>query len=73
MELDINTGRVIVVGAGHSGGAFALTLRKLGFAGAVTVVGDEPEHPYERPTLSKSMLVDPHAQPVFLAEAPRWY
>jgi len=72
MGLDIGSGRVVVVGAGHSGGAFALTLRKLGFAGAITLVGEETEHPYERPALSKSMLIDGQAQPVFLAEAPRW-
>jgi len=72
MELDASAGSVVVVGAGHSGGAFALTLRKLGFAGAVTVIGEEAEHPYERPALSKAMLVNHEAQPVFLADAPRW-
>ncbi len=72
MKLDAKTGRVVVVGAGHSGGSLALGLRKLGFAGAITVVGDEPDPPYERPALSKSMLVDPHAQPVFLADEARW-
>ncbi len=72
MELDPSTGRVVIVGAGHAGGAFALALRKLGFAGTVTVVGEETERPYERPALSKSMLVDHAAQPTFLADASRW-
>lgn len=72
MEPDTSTRRVVVVGAGHSGGTFALTLRKLGFAGAIMVVGEETEHPYERPALSKAMLLDHQAQPVFLADAARW-
>lgn len=72
MELDTSTGRVVVVGAGHSGGTFALMLRKLGFAGTITILGDEAEHPYERPALSKSMLVNHQAQPTFLADASRW-
>lgn len=67
MELDVVTGRVVVVGAGHSGEAFALTLRKLGVEGAPTAVGDE----HERPALSKSMPVDDQATPVFLAATAR--
>jgi len=31
----------------------AIALRQMGFAGSVTVIGNEPELPYERPPLSK--------------------
>jgi 3-phenylpropionate/trans-cinnamate dioxygenase ferredoxin reductase subunit len=44
---------VVIVGAGHAGAQCALALRQQGFEGTVTVIGREPEHPYERPPLSK--------------------
>ncbi|MEI4271197.1 FAD-dependent oxidoreductase [Klenkia sp. LSe6-5] len=48
--------RVVVVGAGHGGVQVAASLREGGFAGAVTVVGDEAALPYQRPPLSKEHL-----------------
>ena len=44
---------VIIVGAGHGGAQAAIALRQNGFEGNVTVIGREPEYPYERPPLSK--------------------
>ncbi|MBO9726957.1 MAG: FAD-dependent oxidoreductase, partial [Novosphingobium sp.] len=44
---------VVIVGAGHGGAQCALALRQNGFAGTITVIGREPEYPYERPPLSK--------------------
>ncbi|WP_260928272.1 NAD(P)/FAD-dependent oxidoreductase [Novosphingobium sp. 9] len=44
---------VIIVGAGHGGAQCAIALRQNGFSGSVTVIGREPEYPYERPPLSK--------------------
>ena len=44
---------VVIVGAGHAGAQCALALRQNGFTGTVTVIGREPEYPYERPPLSK--------------------
>jgi len=48
--------RVVVVGGGLAGGTAAFALREAGFSGSVTVVADEPRHPYERPGLSKGYL-----------------
>jgi 3-phenylpropionate/trans-cinnamate dioxygenase ferredoxin reductase subunit len=48
--------RVVVVGAGLAGHRSAAALRRLGFAGELTVVGDEPHLPYDRPPLSKQVL-----------------
>jgi NADPH-dependent 2,4-dienoyl-CoA reductase/sulfur reductase-like enzyme len=48
--------RVVVVGAGLAGSRCAQTLRAEGFDGAITLVGDEPYPPYERPALSKEFL-----------------
>jgi cation diffusion facilitator CzcD-associated flavoprotein CzcO len=48
---------VVIVGAGQAGGWAAHTLRKEGFGGSITLVGDESWQPYERPPLSKSILM----------------
>ena len=48
--------RVVVVGAGHGGFQVAASLRQNGFDGAVTLIGDEPQLPYQRPPLSKDYL-----------------
>jgi 3-phenylpropionate/trans-cinnamate dioxygenase ferredoxin reductase subunit len=47
---------VTIVGASLAGLHAALTLRKEGFEGRVTVIGDEPHEPYDRPPLSKQVL-----------------
>lgn len=47
---------ILIVGAGQAGAQAAISLRQLGFAGNVTVVGEEPDLPYERPPLSKEYL-----------------
>lgn len=47
---------MVIIGAGECGGRAALTLRDLGYDGPVTLVGDEPHLPYERPPLSKEAM-----------------
>ena len=47
---------VVIVGAGHGGAQAAIALRQAGVAGTITIVGEEPEPPYERPPLSKEYL-----------------
>jgi 3-phenylpropionate/trans-cinnamate dioxygenase ferredoxin reductase component len=46
----------VIVGAGLAGAKAAETLRQEGFDGRLTLIGDEPERPYERPPLSKDYL-----------------
>jgi NADPH-dependent 2,4-dienoyl-CoA reductase/sulfur reductase-like enzyme len=48
--------KVLIVGAGLAGARCAETLRAEGFDGAITLVGEEPVAPYERPALSKELL-----------------
>ena len=49
----MNAADVVIVGAGHAGAQAAIALRQNGFSGTVTMIGREPEPPYERPPLSK--------------------
>ena len=51
------TAGMLIVGAGECGARAALTLRERGYDGPVTLVGDEPHLPYERPPLSKDAMV----------------
>lgn len=48
---------IVVVGAGQAGGWAARTLRGEGFDGRIVLVGEEPYPPYERPPLSKGVLL----------------
>ena len=50
------TERVVIVGAGQAGAQVAISLRQLGFAGDIVLLGDEPAPPYQRPPLSKAYL-----------------
>jgi 3-phenylpropionate/trans-cinnamate dioxygenase ferredoxin reductase component len=50
-------GDVVIVGAGQAGAALAAKLRALGHDAAITVIGDEPAPPYQRPPLSKAYLL----------------
>ncbi len=52
----MNRSDVVIVGAGHGGAHAAIALRQNGFEGSITVIGREPEFPYERPPLSKEYL-----------------
>lgn len=49
--------RVVVIGAGQAGCSLVAKLRELGHTGDITLVGDEPEPPYQRPPLSKKYLL----------------
>jgi len=47
---------VVIVGAGQAGAQAAASLRQSGYAGPVTIVGEEAHPPYQRPPLSKAYL-----------------
>lgn len=49
-------GRVVIVGASLAGLRAAEALRDRGFAGHLTIIGDEQYEPYDRPPLSKQVL-----------------
>ncbi|HEX6016107.1 MAG TPA: NAD(P)/FAD-dependent oxidoreductase, partial [Geminicoccaceae bacterium] len=50
------SGRIVIAGAGLAGLRAAETLREEGFRGHLTIIGDEPYEPYDRPALSKQVL-----------------
>jgi NADPH-dependent 2,4-dienoyl-CoA reductase/sulfur reductase-like enzyme len=50
-------GRIAIVGASLAGLRAAETLRREGFVGHLTIVGDEPYEPYDRPPLSKQVML----------------
>ncbi|MEV0493333.1 NAD(P)/FAD-dependent oxidoreductase [Streptomyces atratus] len=57
MTGDLREGRIVIVGASLAGLRAAETLREEGFTGSLTVVGDEACPPYDRPPLSKQVLL----------------
>jgi 3-phenylpropionate/trans-cinnamate dioxygenase ferredoxin reductase component len=50
------TGRIVIAGASLGGLRAAEQVRAAGWTGAITVIGDEPHMPYNRPPLSKEVL-----------------
>lgn len=49
--------KVIVVGAGQAGSSFVAKLCNSDFKGKITLIGEEPVPPYQRPPLSKAYLL----------------
>lgn len=47
---------MVIVGAGEAGARAAAALREGGYDGPVTLIGEEPHGPYERPPLSKAVM-----------------
>lgn len=61
----------VIVGAGECGARAAWTLREKGFDGDITLIGNEPHAPYERPPLSKAALGDGQ-HPKYVADEQRY-
>jgi NADPH-dependent 2,4-dienoyl-CoA reductase/sulfur reductase-like enzyme len=63
----------VIVGGGLAGAKAAETLRAEGFSGRVILVGDERDHPYERPPLSKGYLAGKEARESVFVHETAWY
>jgi len=62
---------VVIVGAGQAGLQTALRLRARGHEGSITLIGEEPYPPYQRPPLSKAYLKgEADEERLFLRPAP---
>jgi 3-phenylpropionate/trans-cinnamate dioxygenase ferredoxin reductase subunit len=64
---------ILIVGAGHAGGRAAQALRAAGFAGRVLLIGEEKYPPYERPPLSKELIVTDAGLEKARLHDPAWY
>src|SRR5689334_9318888 len=64
---------VLILGAGHAGGSAAAFLRQFGYEGPITLVGEEPLEPYQRPPLSKAWLKGEVAADELMLKEPSWY
>ena len=62
---------MVIIGAGECGARAAFALREYGYGGPVTLVGAEPHLPYERPPLSKAVMVDRAAGAIFVSSAAK--
>jgi 3-phenylpropionate/trans-cinnamate dioxygenase ferredoxin reductase subunit len=63
----------VIVGAGLAGAKAAETLRTEGFTGRVVLLGSDPERPYERPPLSKGLLLGTAARDTVHVHDANWY
>jgi len=63
----------VIVGGGLAGAKAAETLRAEGFTGRVILIGDERDHPYERPPLSKGYLSGAAERGSVFVHEPAWY
>ncbi len=63
----------VIVGGGLAGAKAAETLRAEGFTGRVILIGDERDHPYERPPLSKGYLTGAEERDSVFVHEPAWY
>ncbi|MCZ7460403.1 NAD(P)/FAD-dependent oxidoreductase [Streptomyces sp. WMMC940] len=63
----------VIVGGGLAGAKAAETLRAEGFTGRVIIIGDERDHPYERPPLSKGYLTGKEERDAVFVHEAAWY
>ena len=64
----------VIIGGGQAGGVAAASLREQGYAGAITLVAEEPHLPYQRPPLSKNYLAGQmSAQQLLLKQAAFYF
>jgi NADPH-dependent 2,4-dienoyl-CoA reductase/sulfur reductase-like enzyme len=67
------SGRVVVVGGGLAAGTVVTQLREGGHDGSITVFTDEARPPYERPPLSKDLLLGKGSEEKTLVQPEEWY
>jgi NADPH-dependent 2,4-dienoyl-CoA reductase/sulfur reductase-like enzyme len=64
---------IVVIGAGLTGANAVEELRDQGYAGDITLIGAEPHLPYERPPLSKGLLLGTAEPGSVFAHDQDWY
>jgi 3-phenylpropionate/trans-cinnamate dioxygenase ferredoxin reductase subunit len=69
----MTNGRVVIVGASLAGGRAAEQLRRGGWTGTITLIGEEPDRPYDRPPLSKKLIRGQIDELKLFFRAAEWY
>ncbi len=64
---------IVIIGAGQAGIQAVESLRKEGFMGPITMVGDEAYPPYQRPPLSKAYLLGAFERARLFLKADNYY
>jgi 3-phenylpropionate/trans-cinnamate dioxygenase ferredoxin reductase subunit len=64
---------VLIAGGGLAAQRCCETLRRGGFNGRIVVLCDEPRAPYDRPALSKAVLLGEREVSTLAYREPRWY
>jgi 3-phenylpropionate/trans-cinnamate dioxygenase ferredoxin reductase subunit len=64
---------IVIAGAGQAGYQVAASLRQDGYTGKLTLVGDEPGVPYQRPPLSKAYLLGKVGRDALRFRTPEFY
>lgn len=65
--------RIVIVGAGQAGAQTVMSLRQNGFAGRITLIGDEVALPYQRPPLSKAYMKGEVSEERLYFKPASWY
>lgn len=68
-----NAKRIVVIGGGQAAAQAIQSLRMGGYTGALTLVGDEPVLPYQRPPLSKAYMKGEFAEERLYFKPSNWY
>jgi 3-phenylpropionate/trans-cinnamate dioxygenase ferredoxin reductase subunit len=64
---------VVVIGAGQAGASVVARLRAKGHSGRITLIGEEPVPPYQRPPLSKGYLLGEMGADRLMLRSPEFY
>lgn len=65
--------QIVIIGGGQAGAQAVQSLRLFGYEGAITLVGDEPALPYQRPPLSKAYMKGEMAEDRLYFKPAAWY
>ncbi|MEM8616319.1 MAG: FAD-dependent oxidoreductase [Pseudomonadota bacterium] len=72
--LDLSTSEnIVIIGGGQAAAQACASLRQFGFAGKITLVGDEAVLPYQRPPLSKAYMKGEMAEERLFFKPEAWY
>ena len=65
--------RIVVIGGGQAAAQALMSLRQGGYKGALTLIGDEPALPYQRPPLSKAYMKGEFEEARLYLRPQEWY